>query len=152
MRNPIEKELTVKLRDKLSTVQQFIAKCTALLQSEQIISDPGQLEQAYEDVNHLLLEFDDLEVHTKMISDWSAELSKSPNPSSSVDEANALEEQLITTQKQLESKRLQLGTMRDAWVEQEKTIIALEERVTRIQNLVAELEGSFITVINIVLQ
>ena len=152
MRNPIEKELTVKLRDKLSTVQQFIAKCTALLQSEQIISDPGQLEQAYEDVNHLLLEFDDLEVHTKMISDWSAELSKSPNPSSSVDEANALEEQLITTQKQLESKRLQLGTMRDAWVEQEKTIIALEERVTRIQSLVAELEGSFITVINIVLQ
>ena len=152
MRNPIEKELTVKLRDKLSTVQQFIAKCTALLQSEQIISDPGQLEQAYEDVNHLLLEFDDLEVHTKMISDWSAELSKSPNPSSSVDEANALEEQLITTQKQLESKRLQLGTMRDAWVEQEKTIVALEERVIRIQSLVAELEGSFITVINIDLQ
>lgn len=152
MRNPIEKELTVKLRDKLSTVQQFIAKCTALLQSEQIISDPGQLEQAYEDVNHLLLEFDDLEVHTKMISDWSAELSKSPNPSSSVDEANALEEQLITTQKQLESKRLQLGTMRDAWVEQEKTIIALEERVIRIQSLVAELEGSFIIVIKIKLQ
>ena len=152
MRNPIEKELTVKLRDKLSTVQQFIAKCTALLQSEQIISDPGQLEQAYEDVNHLLLEFDDLEVHTKMISDWSAELSKSPNPSSSVDEANALEEQLITTQKQLESKRLQLGTMRDAWVEQEKTIIALEERVIRIQSLVAELEGSFIIVMNIKLQ
>ena len=62
MRNPIEKELTVKLRDKLCTVQQFLDKCTCLLESENVLADPTQLEKAHQDHKLLLLEFDDLEV------------------------------------------------------------------------------------------
>lgn len=68
MSHPIEKELTIKLRDKLSTVHQFLEKCTCLLESEHVLSDPSQLEKALHDHKLLLLEFDDLEV-CAMIND-----------------------------------------------------------------------------------
>ena len=66
MSHPIQKELAIKLRDKLSTVQQFLEKCTCILESEHVLSDPCQLEKAFNDHKLLLLEFDDLEVTCKI--------------------------------------------------------------------------------------
>ena len=81
------------------------------------------------------------QVHTKMISDWSAELNKSSNPSSSVDEANALDEQLTSKRQQLKRETDKLDTLMGAWTQQEQIMTQLEDRVSRIQTLVAELEG-----------
>ena len=76
-----------------------------------------------------------------MISDWSAELNKGPNPSRSVDEANALEEQLTSKKLQLKSKKDKLDSLMDAWQQQEQLMLRLESRVERIHQLVGELEG-----------
>ena len=76
-----------------------------------------------------------------MISDWSAELNKGPNPSRSVDEANALEEQLTSKKLQLKSKKDKLDSLMDAWQQQEQLMLRLESRVDRIHQLVGELEG-----------
>lgn len=81
------------------------------------------------------------QVHTKMISDWSAELNKGSNPSSSVDEANALDEQLTSKRQKLKREKDTLDTLMGAWTQQEQIMSQLEDRVSRIQTLVAELEG-----------
>ena len=77
-----------------------------------------------------------------MISDWSVELNKGPNPSSSVDQAVALEDKMEITRKQLEGKLNVLRSLHANWAEMEDIMTKLDNRVSKINQLVSEIEKS----------
>ena len=77
-----------------------------------------------------------------MISDWSVELNKGPNPSSSVDQAVALEDKMEITRKQLESKLNVLRSLHANWAEMEDIMAKLDVRVAKINQLVSQIEKS----------
>ena len=77
-----------------------------------------------------------------MISDWSVELNKGPNPSSSVDQAVSLEDKMEITRKQLEGKLNVLRSLHANWAEMEDIMTKLDSRVSKINQLVSEIEGS----------
>jgi len=83
-------ELSLKLAEKGTTVVHFVDKANAVLDSDRLPADPAQLQKQLDLYEQLELELEDLEVVVKMISDWSVEIQKGPNPSRNVDDMESL--------------------------------------------------------------
>ena len=79
-----------------------------------------------------------------MMSDWSVELGKGPNPSCSVDEAVNLEEKLSIVRKQLENKYVNLENISSKWTDLCRIVESLEKRVNNINFLVQNLKGNLL--------
>ena len=120
---------------------QYTTKTNSILDTDQIPQDPTQLQASMEQHKQLLSELDDLEVQTKMMSDWSVEIGKGPNPSCSVDEAVELEEKLIILRKQLDNKYSNLNSIQLKWINLNNIINNLSTRINNINILVQNLKS-----------
>jgi hypothetical protein len=87
-------ELSAKLADKTVKIMEFISRANEQVDSEFLPQNPQDLEKVCKKFGDLLEESNTLQVSSKMVTDWSAEISKGTNPSRSVDEAESMSGQL----------------------------------------------------------
>ena len=98
-------ELSLKLAEKGKTVIDFVEKANAVLESDRLPANPSELQKQLDMYEMLEVELEDLEVVVKMISDWSVEIQKGPNPSKNVDDMESLlSDQMNKTKRSIDNK------------------------------------------------
>lgn len=132
-------ELSIKLAEKGKTVIDFVEKANAVLDSDRLPVNPNELEEQLDMYDRLDAELEDLEVVVKMISDWSVEIQKGPNPSKNVDDMESLlSDQMSKTKRSIENKAHIFKNLVDNWKELEDAFALVEERSNRIKSALEE--------------
>lgn len=129
-------ELALKLTEKSTTIMDFISKATVLIDSDRMPANPDELETVVKKFDILQIEQGDLQVCSKMVTDWSTEISRGPNPSRSVDQAESLiSEQLAITSRGIKSKRQIYQSLYDTWLLLDETFKCMEIRADNITKM-----------------
>ena len=76
-----------------------------------------------------------MQVCSKMVTDWSTEISRGPNPSRSVDEAESLiSEQLAIVSRGIKSNNMIYKSLFDTWLQLDELFKSLQSRAQNINN------------------
>ena len=136
-------ELAQKLTEKSDTILDFTQKAGVLIDSDRMPANPDELADLVKKFEHLEIEHDDLQVCAKMVTDWSSEISRGPNPSRSVDQAESvISEQLAITSRGVKSKRSIYESLYENWLQLNLAFEGVEKRADMIGQLTADYTAS----------
>ena len=135
-------ELAAKLAEKSDSLRNFITSANAEIESERLPATPDELKSLLDKFEGLENEVTSLQVTSKMVSDWCTEISRGPNPSRSVDQAESLiQEQIHETQRGIHSKKSIYSSLLENWTQLETAFDKVETRAENIAQLSVEVKS-----------